>query len=302
MNGSLDLPTFGDHVVGEPATPRIASVVRGLRRPLSRDTLLAEATVFQRLREYLYFLELGKAAENLADELERGVKGKLTTATVLENLLKAEVDATRERRLRNRIHLAQLPRGKTLENFDFDFQPSIDRQVIAELATLQFIEARRNVLLIGPPGVGKSHLAAALGVVAVEAGYRAYFTTAADLVESMQRNHERGNLLKRQRDSYVGTPLLIIDELGYLSMDQAAANWLFHVVSRRYERASVILTSNRGFGDWSQIFLDTVVASAIVDRLLHNATVINIRGQSYRMRKYQPMLSANGPGGGAMVR
>lgn len=162
--------------VGSLATPRTASESRALRRPLSPSTLLAEATPFQRLREYLFFLELRAAAENLGAELDRGVAEKLSPLQVLDNLLAEEVATTRARRLKTRMANAHLPRHKTLANFDFDFQPSIDRHAVAELSTLRFLEEKRNVILVGPPGVGKTHLAVALGVAAVDAGYRAYFT------------------------------------------------------------------------------------------------------------------------------
>lgn len=255
---------------------------------------MSEATSYQRLREHLAYLRLPTAAEHLAAELDRALAEQLSATQVLEHLLELEVAATKARRQRGRLRFARYPVHKTLADFDFDFQPHLDRKLVAELSTLRFIEERRNVILLGPPGVGKTHLGIGLGVAATEAGYRTYFTTAADMVHHLQAAHLEGTILYKLR-TYLSPSVLVIDELGYLPLDQASATWIFQVVSRRADRGSIILTSNRGFGDWQQVFADPVVAAAIIDRLLGNASVLNIRGRSYRMRAYHDQQ----PGGSA---
>jgi DNA replication protein DnaC len=155
-----------------------------------------------------------------------------------------EVEATKARRQRGRLRFARYPVHKTLAEFDFDFQPGVDRRVVAELSTLRFVEEKRNVILLGPPGVGKSHLAIALGVAATDAGYRTYFTSAADMVSALQTAHLEGTAAYKMR-TYLGPSVLVIDELGYLPLDQASANWIFQVVSRRYERGSIVTVGRR---------------------------------------------------------
>jgi len=235
-------------------------------------------------RACLETLGLLDASEVLDSRLQKAAAENATYADFLADILSEEIAKRHQRNVEARSKLAHFPFKRTLAEFDFDFQPSVDKRLVMELATFSFLNDAVNVVFLGPPGVGKSHLSVALGMEAVKHGVSVYFTKAHDMLADLKKAYHDGRI-RRRLAMYLRPKLLICDEVGFLPLDRLEADLFFQVVSARYERSSIVVTNNKNFGEWGELMGDPVLASAILDRLLHHSYIINIRGESYRLRE-----------------
>lgn len=252
---------------------------------------MTEAT-YQQLQQTLRALDLGSMALHLDDLAAQAATNNWSALEFLDTLAQTEVAARAERDVQRRLRAARFPFQKTLDEFDFVFQPSINERQIRDLATLRFVANAENILFLGPPGVGKTHLAVSLGLCAILQGFSVVFYSLPDLIQQLAKDAKADRLHQRLQ-ALVRPQLLILDEMGYFSLDKRSAQFLFQVVSRRYLKGSIVLTSNKSYTDWGDLVSDSVLASALLDRLLHQSVTVNIRGSSFRLKdKLKPVMTA----------
>ncbi|ERI05695.1 IS21-like element helper ATPase IstB [Aneurinibacillus aneurinilyticus] len=246
----------------------------------------------EKLVELCTKLQLPVTANSWSTVADQAAKNNIPYSAFLERLLEAELADKHLRSSQTLLKLSGFPFRKTLDEFQFEAQPTIDERRIRELMNLSFLESHENVLFLGPPGLGKTHLAISIGMEAISRGFKTYFISANDLVTQLRKADE-DNRLERKIRTFMKPRILIIDEMGYLRLNTSSAHYLFQVISRRYERGSIILTSNKSFGEWGEILGDSVIATAILDRLLHHSRIFNLKGESYRLRERRLSSSTN---------
>jgi len=242
---------------------------------------MSDTLVLDRIESNLTRLRLPRIREILQGVMKRAEDQGKSYLSFLDDLLEEEVAQKEQRRIETTLKISGLPFIKSIDEFDFTFQPKLDRQKVMSLFDLTFVRQNGNIIFLGPPGVGKTHLAVSLALKACQAGISIYFTTMEDLITKLKKDHEAGRPGKGR--GYYKSSLVIVDEVGYTPITREECNLFFRFVANRYEKASTIITSNKAFSDWTELFHDPVIVTAILDRLLHHSTVINIRGNSYRL-------------------
>ena len=235
-----------------------------------------------RIQSSLSRLKLSRMSEILGQVIKTSEKEGKSYLSFLDELLEEEVACKEQRRVETALKISGLPFIKSIDEFDFAFQPKLNRQKVMSLFDLTFIREKGNVIFLGPPGVGKTHLAVSLALKACQAGMSIYFTNMEDLIRKLKKDHEAGRPGRGR--SYHKSALVVVDEVGYTPVDREECNLFFRFIANRYEKASTIITSNKAFSDWTELFHDPIIVTAFLDRLLHHSVIINIRGSSYRLR------------------
>lgn len=246
---------------------------------------------YERIKNNLQTLNMKNTLNILDNYLEKAIHDKTNIVDVLDHILTEEANAKKTRAVDNQIQMSGFPFKKTLEMFDLSFQPSIDKEQIMELATMRFVENKENVVFLGTPGVGKTHLAVALGMIAAQNRYSTYYINCYNLISQLNKAHYENRLQERLK-TFSKYKVLIIDEIGYLPMDIQGANIFFQLITKRYEKNSTIFTSNKAFSAWNEVFSDITIASAILDRILHHCQVVSIKGESYRLKERKEMMKS----------